>query len=308
MAIYVYRRHRSTGALDLARELGGVRLRSLDGVTRPIQPGDRIVCWGESLASSPDIHILNGAALRNKFEDAVQLRAAGIPTVQVSRTRPAPTPVGPPPPDPALLLWEDAQDKAEAFDGLTFARGPVILRAMQEMVDAFSNLRTALTTPPPVAVATVQGEWLGRTLNHVGGTDLLTPPAAPEFYSKKENIVREYRIHSFLGRSIRAGKKAWREGYGTAGVTRHAHPWIRSYDGGWRIVYDNFESTRPQRDLAHAACSALGLQFAAVDLGEKADGSLIVLECNRAPGLENNTVTSYASAVRNWMAGDTPAR
>src|SRR4029077_8667684 len=97
-------------------------------------------------------------------------------------------------------------------------------------------------------------------------------------------------------KSIRAGRKQHR-----AGVANH--PWIRSYGGGWSLIYDGFESVKALRDLAKAAIKALGLDFCAVDLAKLDNGKWIVLEVNRAPGLEGGTVTSYAPAIRSEMAG-----
>ena len=127
-----------------------------------------------------------------------------------------------------------------------------------------------------------------------------TPLLNPDYWSKKEPIVREFRVHSFLGRSIRAGVKDLRDGFTSA----TAHPWVRSWEAGWRIRYDGVSSRQRHRDLAHAAVRALGLDFGAVDIAEKADGSLMVLEVNRAPGLEGGTVDAYASAVERWLNGE----
>lgn len=137
------------------------------------------------------------------------------------------------------------------------------------------------------------GEWLGRKNNHVGGLDLLKPVGRPDFYSKKLDIAKEYRIHSFDGRSIRAGVKVPR--------IANPHPWIRSYDAGWKIDYDKFESNEAMRKIAHKAVKALGLTFAAVDIGERPDGSLIVFEVNRAPGIEGNSVAKYANAIKRYL-------
>ena len=35
---------------------------------------------------------------------------------------------------------------------------------------------------------------------------------------------------------------------------------------------------------------------------ERADGSLLVLEVNRAPGLEGGTIDAYTDAIRQWIA------
>jgi len=149
----------------------------------------------------------------------------------------------------------------------------------------------------PLGAATPTAVWLPRSNHHVGGNDLLDPPDSPNYFSKRETLVREYRIHSFLGRSIRAGIKVPREGV-------RQHEWIRSFDGGWKISYDNFESTEAQRKLAAKAVKTLGLDFGAVDIGEKADGTLMVLEINRAPGLEGGTVAAYANAIQRWLNGE----
>ena len=72
------------------------------------------------------------------------------------------------------------------------------------------------------------------------------------------------------------------------------------------ISYDGEVVKQRHRDIAHQAIQALGLQFGAVDIGERADGSLLVLEVNRAAGVEGGTVEAYARAVRRWITGEWP--
>lgn len=148
---------------------------------------------------------------------------------------------------------------------------------------------------PTVIVKGAEGEWIYRKREHYDGNDLLAPPKKDTqgFWVKKENIVKEVRVHSFNGVSIRAGQKE--------PETRDAHPWIRTYKGGWRINCNGFRSTEEMRKIAHAAVKALGLEFGAVDIGVKDDKSLIVLEVNRSPGIENeNTMPTYAEAIKEW--------
>jgi hypothetical protein len=152
--------------------------------------------------------------------------------------------------------------------------------------------------------------YLPRSFYHSGGADLLAG-CKPDFFVQKLNIVEEYRIHSFSGKSIRAGKKEVREGFTKVEAEKDwkpnsnlAHPWIRSFDGGWRINYDGFKSTSAMRNLAHAAVKALGLTFGAVDIAKTSDGNLLVLEVNSAPGLEGNTVQSYLRAITKWAGTD----
>lgn len=305
--IFVYRRKASEGATELAEALGARRYR---GKTIPIDTllesrkrqgrRDTVICWGEELPNIEGVRILNGTPLANKFDDAIKLKAAGVATVSVSRTQQATTqPL--PLIDPAETIWKESLDLADDFTNVEeFMRGPVLSAGVRDLLTKFTRLRDALQTPPPLPLAA--STWLPRLNNHVGGNDLLATPAIPQYWSKKEDLVREFRIHSFQGRSIRAGVKDHRDGF-TA-----PHAWIRSWDGGWRIKYDGVTSKQKHRDIAHQAVAALGLQFGAVDIGERADGSLIVLEVNRAPGVEGGTIECYSNAIKEWLAGGLEVR
>lgn len=308
MATFVYRRQASTGATDLAQALGATRYRAINlPMERKVRPGDTVICWGESLVPIDGVRILNGGQIRDKYQDARRLSEAGVPTIKVSQTKPEPEPPTPAGPDPAFAAWERASEIAESFvnadSSNPVSRGPVMVAAVNELHAAVARLMDEIRKPIPVATPGREvGEWLPRLRNHVGGNDLFTPPATPDFYVKKESIVQEYRIHSFQGRSIRAGVKR------QANDVPTVHPWIRSFDGGWRIVYDGVTPRQKHRDVAHAACKALELDFAAVDVAELADGTVIVLECNRAPGIEAGTITNYTEAIRKWIDGVTTPR
>lgn len=299
--IYVYRRHKSTGARLLAEALGGRRWS--ERFPRTPRQGDVVVCWGESLAPPNGVRVINGAPLQNKFDDAIKLREAGVPTIEVSRTRPvarqAATPV-----DPVIALAdefiEDIRSFRDAGAALFIRRNQVQIDALAELVVSANRLQGALMAPAPVAPpAAPVGEWVGRRNNHVGGLDLLRPPAQPDYWVKKETFVREFRVHSFLGKSIRAGVKAIRDGF----TAQTASTWVRSWDGGWWIRYDGDSVRNVHRDIAHRAVAALGLQFGAVDIGERADGSLVVLEVNRAPGVEGGSLAAYEKAITAWAGG-----
>jgi hypothetical protein len=178
---------------------------------------------------------------------------------------------------------------------------PEVIRRAQLFVEQERRRKQEYDAQP----APLAEEWLGRRNNHVGGADLLAVPAQPDYYSRKENIVEEYRIHMFLGKSIRAGKKE-KQATRPDGRTP-AHPWIRSFDAGWKINYQGFKSNEAMRDLANKALKALKLDFGAVDLGKLADGSYIVLEVNRAPGVEGGTAETYAKKIIAWSKGELKA-
>jgi len=316
MSFFVFRSQSSSGARELADNLGGSRLRRFEGGrffrTRQsqnpvvVRPNDVIVNWGGGVIQVPQgVKTLNNTAINSKFTDAVKLKEAGVPTVEVSRTRPnvqAAPPVAVA--DPAIAVHGQLVEQLEDLVEAPFARNAVYQRGLGEVQQRLQALINALNTPVPAARPAQQRAdetWVGRVNDHIGGTDLLTPPPAPDYFVKKVNIVEEYRIHMFKGKSIRAGVKKHREGF------PNPSPWVRSYDGGWRIVYDGFESKKAMRELAAKAVETLGLDFGAVDLGKLADGSYIVLEVNRAPGLEGGTVNAYVNAITAWVAGNFPA-
>jgi hypothetical protein len=157
-------------------------------------------------------------------------------------------------------------------------------------------------------------KFLPRSKYHTGGADLLGIEAKRvDYWVLKQEFVKEYRVHSFGQKSIRAGVKVPRDGFtpvpdGQNWVPNKnlVHPWIRSFDGGWRIKYDGFQTKdlsngRSLRNLAHQAVKVLGLTFGAVDIGQTSDGTLVVLEVNTAPGVEGGTLEAYKKAIKKWI-------
>ena len=203
--------------------------------------------------------------------------------------------------DPAIALRLAVSEAMEEFQSAELSRSAPYIRGLSDITVQINRLTQALGQPIPAAPARPTGEWIARVYNHVGGNDLLTPPSRANYYSKKEAFVKEYRVHSFLGKSIRAGVKAPREGFAAG---RNLHAWVRSWDGGWRILYDGVSSKKRHREIAHAAVTALGLNFGAIDIGEKANKELVVLECNRCPGLDGTTPQIYAEAIQKWIRGE----
>jgi hypothetical protein len=158
-------------------------------------------------------------------------------------------------------------------------------------------LRAAGVMCPEVSLSP-ENNWLPRRNNHQGGSDLLRPPVNPDYYVKKYEIRKEFRVHVLRSgetySSIRAGIKVPRDGVDSSAL----HPWIRSYDAGWRLDYGQacqLAIRQSVRDEAKLAIKALGLDFGAVDVGVLADNRPLVLEVNRAPGNEGNTTRTYAT-------------
>lgn len=151
----------------------------------------------------------------------------------------------------------------------------------------------AAGVPVPEISPTKKPGYIGRSHNHQGGTDLLNG-GGHDFYVPKIETTREFRIHIFKGVSIRAGMKVPRDGF------TNPHPWVRSYDGGWRLSYGpaNHQYVKQSlREAARMAVSALGLDFGAVDVAFRKGGGVVVWEVNKAPGLEGGSLKRYAEKL-----------
>jgi hypothetical protein len=301
--IRVFRPHKSDSAVALAEALDGLKSSNAERMHRIVRPNDKTIMWGAFVANLPG-RSLNNVPLRNKYEDALVLKEAGVRTVEVSRTRPMIA--GETPVDPLIAAWDRASDAAEAFSQLVPNRNPVTIQGIRDLETFLSVVRDAASRPAPVVTADrPDPNWLPRRYDHVGGNDLLSGITTGDYYSKREQFVAEYRVHSFLGRSIRAGKKIHRTPQSETPFHGTPHEWIRSFDSGWQISYaDDSGIKQRHRDIAHAAVKALGLAFGAVDIGELADGTLVVLEVNRAAGVEGGTTEAYARAVRRWISNE----
>lgn len=131
---------------------------------------------------------------------------------------------------------------------------------------------------------------------HSGHGIIIMGPGEPIqpalLYTKYIFKVHEYRVHVVCGAMVDTQMKI---------RDPHKVPlsWkVRSHENGFIFARNNV-SVSPERDkLAIDACAALGLDFGAVDIVEDKNGCLYTLEINTAPGLEGQTITSYADAFR----------
>lgn len=261
MATYVYSAHPSNGARDMTKALEAVRLRKFDGMDF-FRKGRRIIF--------------------------------------------APTDV--------LVCWGST---VAEFDGPRIINAAPRMNKYEELV----RLRDSNINCPVVErwnvsrSGAIPSGYLGRSLYHSGGADFNLSRADHriDYLTGKLDLVEEYRIHIFDGKSIRAGLKQVRDGFTRledeldyharkrGGEANIAHPWVRSFDHGWRINYDNFKSKAEQRDIARRAVAALGLTFGAVDVGRDSTNTYYILEVNRSPGADPPTIESYARAIRRWI-------
>lgn len=153
--------------------------------------------------------------------------------------------------------------------------------------------RLAVDVPvPPFTTSNFRvGEWIARKRHHKNGNDLL-PGSQAEFWTLHVDTVKEYRVHVYKERVIRLGLKFTRD--------PNSHPWIRSWDNGWRVDYTTHSTDVVSErvcDVAIAAIRAVGYDFGAVDVGVTAQGHPVVFEVNSAPGLMASTADLYADAI-----------
>lgn len=135
--------------------------------------------------------------------------------------------------------------------------------------------------------------WFGRLLKHSKGrdiVDLLQPHPHRDFWTQVIDKHREYRVHVFGGLAVRSGTKLKENG----DFTDEQPIW--NLDHGFQIRYEHVAS-KEAKQQAKLAVSALGLDFAAVDVLADADGRAYVLEVNTRPGLHGNTAVKYAEKI-----------
>jgi hypothetical protein len=212
------------------------------------------------------------------------LREAGVDCIKMRR----------PPrgdrPNYGIIWWGESPDRPRNQPQLnaveTFSKYEEVYRLTEAGVPTVTACDSGSCAEP----------HLRRAYSHHGGLDLINPHLVRSgFEVHREDIAREFRIHVWNGVSARAGIKV---------PSPTAHPWIRSHYVGWNLDYGTAcqEIVRQKhRDVAKAATTALGYDFAAVDVAERSDGTVFTLEVNRAPGLENNTTLKYRDKVLEWM-------
>jgi hypothetical protein len=152
---------------------------------------------------------------------------------------------------------------------------------------------------------------LARTAWGFGGTDIV-PVFQPEelawrraagydWFSSYVPVAAEYRVWSFRGAHLGTYEKV---------LTRpEEYKFIgRNFRNGFefRVVPEVFKASH----LAHRACTAVGLDFAAVDMLLGKDGRLYVLELNTAPGVirsgAQDSLHRLVGCIRTWVSAGYP--
>jgi len=143
---------------------------------------------------------------------------------------------------------------------------------------------------------------LGRTTNHMGGTDIvfclqrqdlnraIAAGANIDFVTRYIPVAREFRVHVFNGEVLKISEKILSD------ETKFKFPWIRNFDNGY--TFHNLKQIpnavrQEVEDQGIRAVQALGLDFGAADviLGDDANG--YVLEVNTGPSLSDASLNTY---------------
>ena len=137
----------------------------------------------------------------------------------------------------------------------------------------------------------------GAGIRMVGAQEELQ--AAP-LYTQYIKKATEYRIHVFDGEVIdsqrKVVKKTWRQ------MAQNPNWKIRTHDNGFIYQRQGVDIPPLVVDAAERAMEASGLLFGAIDvIWNNKQKRAYVLEINTAPGLEGQTVLSYAQAIRDWI-------
>jgi glutathione synthase/RimK-type ligase-like ATP-grasp enzyme len=124
---------------------------------------------------------------------------------------------------------------------------------------------------------------------------LVAAPLYTKYFKKK----KEFRVHVFNGEVIDVQEKRKKEGYDGQRDTR-----IRNLSNGYVFCRNGITEPDGLRELAKAACAALGYSLGAVDIAYNEHlKKCVVLEVNANPGMEGTTLENYANAIVGWYKG-----
>jgi glutathione synthase/RimK-type ligase-like ATP-grasp enzyme len=191
--------------------------------------------------------------------------------------------------------------------------------AVEEVVDKasfFKKLRGKELTPAFTTSAGEAAEWikdgarvLCRTfLRSSGGTgivvaqkmeEVVPAPLYVRYVPKKE----EYRVHIFGRRVVDIQKKMKRHDIDTPDWT------VQNLAGGFIYGREGISPPVCVPAVALSVFEEFSLDFGAVDIiYNKKRNKALALEINTAPGLEGQTVVSYADALKEYLRWVAPVK
>jgi glutathione synthase/RimK-type ligase-like ATP-grasp enzyme len=126
--------------------------------------------------------------------------------------------------------------------------------------------------------------------------------SACKLYTKYIPKMKEFRVHVFQGKVVDIQQKKLRktDDRGVEVDPKLVNWRVRNHQNGFVFARQEVEVPECVPSAALQAFEPLKLDFGAFDvIWNKAQNRAWVLECNTAPGLEGETLTKYAEAIRN---------
>lgn len=139
----------------------------------------------------------------------------------------------------------------------------------------------------------------GKGIELIKQADFTGPdqvPIAP-LYTQYVKKTDEYRVHVFDGKVIDVQKKMKKKDVPNEEVNYQ----IRNLAGGFIFGREGVVAPESVTEQAVLAVQSLGLLFGAADIGYHPELGTKVYEVNTAPGLEGQTVESYANAFKEYL-------
>lgn len=196
--------------------------------------------------------------------------------------------------------------------GTTWINRPAQISVAINKLRTFERLNNSGVRVPPYTTNRVKAlEWIGndgivvarKSLTSSEGYGIVVCDHTVKLpdcnlYTKHLRHRDEYRVHVFNKQVIDIAEKR-RTTEGRYEKASKLNRLIRNWRNGWVFAHQDVNAPQDVREQAIRAVMALDLDFGAVDIGyRQKDAKAYVFEVNTAPGLEGQTITRYADAVR----------
>ena len=143
-----------------------------------------------------------------------------------------------------------------------------------------------------------EATWILRSITELNDflrTQSQSPTLVFSQYISKE---KEQRFHVVNGQVVTVSQRVARN---TTEMTPEIFRYVWGLGRHWGMIHD-VESSDAHKEIAVRAVASLGLDFGAVDMMIKDDGSPYVLEVNTAPSLLQETRLAYAPKLIEMLA------
>lgn len=157
-----------------------------------------------------------------------------------------------------------------------------------KMLHLFTENDVPTVTYLPVMPGKKDG-WYARKVEHTDGDDLGAKLNVGDFYVKHVDTAKEFRVHVFKGKIIRASLKV--------ALDEKAKLPFRTGDHWGFSSQDYSAALGHGKQAAINAVEALGYDFGGVDVALTSTGHPVVFEVNSAPWLGGDAARKYAKAI-----------